>query len=358
MKIKLLYKYSGSVLIELMMSIVISSMIILGLYRSYIVVQKTVNNLSNASELETEKMMMEYHCSNDLECMLLPSHMIDMFNYADMLSEKKEEDSKKNKKKLSDKEKKEIEKQFNQLVNYLPTLKKSENGEIVLSFMSSNALFSKGINKKEAQVSYILRRTSMPSQLPNIFSLLRREEIFEQNKQKKDDGSVKQYDHEYTILSYIEDPKIRIVLPVIVKEKKDEEGEKRPKGKAEEDEKEKKNVFMEWLQKAQFTIKEFTEGYTADLVNKQPSMPYLIIISGTTHSFDGFRSMPLYLVFSVPCAEWMSELFCNFDEKLKEMEQVKKKKSGDKNSKKNKKNDEEKENNPNEINNQEEERQE
>lgn len=329
---KKLIKSSGSALLELMLSVMMASFILLGLYRSYGLIQKSVNNLSNISELEGEKIITEYHFSNDIACMIMPPNIIDMFDCAHNLDDKKEDShEQKNNKKLSDKEKKEMEQKFNHFIPYLPTLKNNDQGEIVFSFITSNALFSKGVPLKKARVSYILRRTSIPSQTPNIFALLRREEAFFDDKKESKENN-KHYDHEYTILSYIEDPKIRMVLPIIKKEKNKEDAdnvtveknEQPAKNNNKEKEKEKKNIFMDWLQKAQFTTKDKNEEYTIENINQYPCTPYLIILTGTLHSFDGFKTIPLYMAFPVSCAEFMSELFCNFEEKLKTLKKIKK----------------------------------
>lgn len=289
-KKKILYKKPGSLLIELMLSLTLSSFVLLTLYKTYSIINQNIFFINKTSDLHIEKMQFLFHIHEDLIGLIIPRNINRLYLAASNLKKNKE----KNK---SEEEEKKYKKLFNSYSVYFPKIEKINNA-INFSWVTTRDLLNSE-NKKVIRVEYSIEERSDKNNINNekIYSIKRSEsDILDSKTNKK-----------YTLIGKIKNPIIYFIYPIIKidkNEKTDNINNNNINSK-----------YSEWKKNPQYEV--FYE-YKVDENNilEKPLVPYKIFIDGDLIQTSDGKSLPLEISLSIPVSDNSLENLFDFENKL------------------------------------------
>lgn len=287
-------KEKGFLILELFLSFMMASILLVTIYKSYQITQKMVQYIGNNGNFEIEKSLAHYHATLDSMEIIFLSDLEDFLNTMSMYGEVK-----------NDKEKKKLEEEFKRISFFFPTITKSADKETVSWITKRRLLNYRGCYTK---VSYVLSKTNRIYKEKPLYRLSRMETMYDEEQKIIREGIL------YTIIHYISEPKITATLPVLPRYKNDNNSEEKQEKEsgisAADTGKEKKDDYIEWIKKPQFKKQETLEPLEIKDVLKKTFMPYAIHIGGFIVSEDLKKEIDLNVMLVFPIADYVVEKVC------------------------------------------------
>ena len=286
-----IYKKPGSLLIELMLSLTLSSFVLLTLYKTYSIINNNIFFINNTSDLHIEKMQFLFHVHEDLIGLIIPKDINKLYLAASNFKKSKEKGK-------SEEEEKKYKKLFDLYSVYFPKIEKINNS-INFSWITTRDLLSSE-NKKVVKVEYLIEESSDKNNINNekIYSIKRSEsDILDPKANKK-----------YIIIGKIKNPIIYFIYPILKNDKAETNNKDNDKNNS-------KDKYSEWKKNPQYEV--FYE-YKVDESNilEKPLVPYKIFIDGDLIQTSDGKTLPLEISLSIPASDNSLENLFNFESKL------------------------------------------
>lgn len=288
-------KEKGFLILELFLSFMMASILLITIYKSYQITQKMVQYIENNGNFEIEKSLANYHATLDsMEIVFWPD-LEDSLNKMSAYPELK-----------NDKDKKKLEEEFKKMSFFFPLITKSQEKEAI-SWITRRRLLDYG--GCYTKVSYVLSKTNRIYKEKPLYRLSRQETIYDEEQKIIREGIL------YTIIKYIAEPKITAILPVLPRYKNNDNSEKKQEKEGGiplgDKKKEKEDDYIEWIKKSQFKKQEKLESLEIKDILKDSFMPYTIHFSGFIVSEDLKKEIDLNIVFTFPIADYVVEKVCH-----------------------------------------------
>ena len=310
-------KNKGALLIEFLLSSLLSSIILVVAYQLYQTAFKNIDYMRTDSTFQIEKLITLYNLEADALQIVLPNDIEELCQK--IIAYKKKNPSEntaiENQKKPAspgvteknkggdekqEKEKKAIERNIEKLGLFIPTLKKNQE-EIIISWITQRKLLHKELFSK---VFYIFKKIKGQNK-KNCYALYRKEvpinaayELIKNDREK-----------EYKFISYIEDLEVAF-LSALTEQEKNETAHKEEltDTKVKKNDKQ-KSPFFEWEKKKTFITQSASEEITLENILSTPFVPYLLIISGDITTAEGGKKMDINLKISFPISDYLLNVF-------------------------------------------------
>jgi hypothetical protein len=306
-------KERGFLILELFLSFMMASILLITIYKSYQITQKMVQYIGNNGNFEIEKSLANYHTTLDSMQISFWPDLEDSLNTISAYGQVK-----------NDKEKKKLEEEFKRISFFFPTITKSGDKETVSWITKRKLLHYPGCYTK---VSYVLSKTNKIYKEKPLYSLSRQETMYDEEQKIIREGIL------YTIIKYISEPKITATLPVLPRYKNDNntpgKQEKESEGSRGDRGKEKEDDYIEWIKKPQFKKQEKLDVLEIKDILKAPFMPYTIHFGGFIVSEDLKKEIDLNVMLVFPIADYVVEKVCHAKKVLENQKDVTKKQVAD-----------------------------